>query len=169
MFKRPLGAEDEKIAEWDKKLGPMNELARYGPTHGRVARESAYVGCWLEERLREREASEPDVYDTCMASGQICFGRSDPWIVARIMLHDFDKGVKYKPGRELAASLTSGKLSAHFGPGGELRTPADLLRTLGVTNMEELLKRFGAKTLEELKEKLEAKLSEQDREIQKPR
>lgn len=104
-----------------------------------------------------------------MASGQICFGRSDPWLVASILLYDFDKGVKYKPGRELALGLTSGQLSGHFGPGGELRGPADMMRNLGVTSMEGLLKRFGATTVEELKEKLEAKLAEHDAAMQKPR
>jgi len=159
MLPRPIGAEDEKIAEWEKRLGTAEPPPHMTVEHAQLFRECGYVGCWLEERLVERGANEQTIKDTCGASGQICYGR-DPWLVARIMLEDFENGVRYQPGRELAHALLQGSLNEHFGPGGEGRSRNELMKQLGIHSMQELLDRFGVKTPEELKAKLEAKMAE---------
>lgn len=172
MSDRPRGAEPDKIAEWDRKIA-VNQAAwdqemresginmedPFMKGRAALAREVMYVGYWLGDRLAERHVSAEEVHNACAAIGQICLGR-DPWLVARIFLSDFDEGIRYLPGEELADALLKGELSAHFGPGGEGRNPQELMRTLGVSSVEELMTRYGAASIEELRAKLEKMISD---------
>jgi len=156
---RPLGATDEKIAEWELKLknqGPPG--MSFGPRYEAMAREAFYAGCWLRERLMERDVDPLLRRKSCASLGQISHGR-DPWLVARIMLDDFEKATYYEPGLELGDALLRGELSAHFGPGGEGRSKHEMMELLEIGSLQELLDRYGVKTPAELKAKLETEIA----------
>jgi hypothetical protein len=69
-----------------------------------MLREIYYSGDWLHDQLIEFGASPGDAKNACEVAGQRTF-LSNPWVAAKRVLEDFKKGIKEKPGAELADKL----------------------------------------------------------------
>lgn len=79
--------------------------------------EMGIAGAWLHEQVLAAGGSEQEAEDASFATGQMCVGRRDPWLVADRVLALFKDGEAPKPGAELAERLLTGDVS-DLPPGG---------------------------------------------------